>query len=162
MDRNRRKLLQGSAAVPLILTVRPAAATARTSLSCIDKDRYKPPPHEILKKYEDEWLRKKYVPVYRLTKWNDTRKKWETLEDRRFICGTDGATYWELDRSAPYSGPATMTSMRRGTNIKETQLEVRNALMYVNDHGETGWGWDTKGGYHCSKSCWTSMKPTGY
>jgi len=162
MDRNRRKLLQGSAAVPLILTVRPAAATARTSLSCVDKDKQKPKPHEVLHKYEDEWMRKKYVPIYRLAKWDDKKKKWETLEDRRFICGTDGATYWELDRYNPYSGPATQTSMRRGHNLKETKLEERHALMYVNEYGETGFGWDTKGGYHCSKSCWSSMKPKGY
>lgn len=163
MEANRRKLVLGSAAVPLILTVRPAAGHARTSLTCREKDKHKPRPHDILRKHEDEWMRKKNVAIYRLAKWDDKKKKWETLEDRRFICGTDAHTYWELDRYNPYSGQATITSMRRGHAIKETKLEERHALAYMDEYGEMrGYGWEPKGGAHCSKSCWHSLKPKGY
>lgn len=160
MDSNRRKLVLGSTAVPLILTVRPAAATARTSLTCLDKARNKPKPHYILHNHEDEWLRKR-VDVWRLAKWNG--KKWETLANRRFIRSTDGYTYWELDRDQPYSAQALPTSMRRGPDIKETKLEERRALAYISDDGEMrGYGWEPKGGTHCLKSCWSSLKPHGY
>jgi hypothetical protein len=151
MDLNRRKLLQGSAAVPLILTVRPAAATARRSLSCMDQDAKREKPQHILKSagHPDEWDEKK--------------KKWDTLEHRRFISGFDGHSYWELDKHNPYSAPAVLTSMTRGTGIKETKLEERLALAYFGPTGELrSYGWETGGGTHCTKSCWTSVAPKAY
>jgi hypothetical protein len=158
MNNDRRKLLIGSAGVPLILTVRPALGQARRSLTCVDKMN-KDKPYKILHEYEDEWMRKK-VDVYRLEKWDDQKKKWETLENRKFILGTDGSTYWELDRHNPYAGPASATFMKRGSGIKETRLESRNALAYMGDKEVRGWGWEEKGGKHCAKSCWMSMNAT--
>jgi len=165
MDNDRRKLVLGSAAVPLILTVRPAAANAKTSIAaCMDKDALKKKPHHVLasKGYPDEWMRK-HVDVYRLAKWDEQKKKWDTLEDRRFICGADGSTYWELDKYSPYTAPAKPTSMKRGHGIKETKLEERLALAYFEKDGKlSGYAWEPKGGNHCTKSCWTSMVPKGY
>ncbi|MGH7342355.1 MAG: hypothetical protein ACREKH_17860 [Candidatus Rokuibacteriota bacterium] len=158
MDNDRRKLIIGSASLPLILTVRPALGHARTSLSCREKDERKDKPYKILNDHEDEWMRKK-VDVYRLAKWDDKDKKWKTLENRKFIGGTDGVTYWELDHNNPYSGQAWATSMRRGNDIKETKLEQRHALAYMGDDDMRGYGWEPKGGKHCSRSCWMSMKP---
>ncbi len=159
MDNDRRKLIVGSASLPLILTVRPALGQARTSLSCLDKDWQKETPYKILHEYEDEWLRKK-VDVYELARWDDKQKKWETLENRKFILGTDDSTYWELDRYNPYAGQAVATPMKRGPAIKETKLESRNALAYVGDDGIRGYAWEPKGGQVCTRSCWTSMMPT--
>jgi hypothetical protein len=164
MDVNRRKLLQGSAAVPLILTVRPAAAHARASLSCMDKDTKREKPYSILKSSgsPDEWMRKK-IGVYQLAVWDEHKKKWETLENRRFIHGVDGDSYWELDRHSPHSAPALRTSMTRGTGIQETKLEERMALAYFGDDGDLrGYGWEDHGGKHCTTSCWNSLKPRGY
>jgi hypothetical protein len=155
MDNDRRKLIVGSASLPLILTVRPALGHARRSLTCKDKmDTEK--PYKILHEYEDEWMRKK-VDVYRLAKWDDKKKKWETIENRKYILGTDGHTYWELNPQSPWSGQAWATSMKRGNGIKETKLESRNALAYMGDQDMKGWGWEEKGGKHCMKSCWMSM-----
>jgi hypothetical protein len=165
MDNDRRKLLLGSAAVPLILTVRPAAAHANKSIAvCMEKDRNKPKPHRILesKDHPDQWMRKR-VDVYELARWDNDKKKWKTLEDRRFIHGTDGQTYWELDRYNPYTADARPTSMRRGHSITERKLDERLALAYLDHDGEvTGYGWEPKGGYHCTKSCWQSLKPKHY
>ena len=162
MDNHRRKLVLGSAAVPLILTVRPAAATARTSIAtCIDKDAKKKKPHYVLENpgNPDQWMRK-VVDVYRLDVWDEGQKKWKKLDDRKFICGVDSKTYWELDRYSPYTAPAWATSMKRGTGIKETKLEQRLALAFMENDGKVvGYGWEPKGGKHCTKSCWSSMLP---
>jgi hypothetical protein len=159
MNNDRRKLLIGSAGVPLILTVRPALGQARTSLSCLERAWQQGAPYKVLHEYEDEWLRKK-VEVYRLETWDDEKKKWQTLENRKFILGTDDSTYWELDRHNPYAGQALATPLKRGGGVKETRLESRNALVYVGDDGIRGYAWEPKGGQACTRSCWTSMMPT--
>ena len=168
MDNDRRKLLLGSAAAPLILTVRPAAAHARTSIAmCMDKDAKKAKPHEILASHghADHWMRKS-VDIYRLSVWDEHKRKWNTLDNRRFMCGVDGQTYWELDRNAPYSAPARPTSMRRGHGVQEVRIDQRMALAYLEYDGNfakvVGYGWEPKGGKHYTKSCWHSIKPKGW
>jgi hypothetical protein len=159
MDNDRRKLIVGSASLPLILTIRPALGQARTSLSCLDKVWQQDTPYRILYEYEDEWLRKT-LDIFQLETWDEQTKKWTVLENRKFIVGTDGATYWELDRNNPNAGQALATSFRRGGGVKETRLVSRNALVYVGDDGIRGYGWEPNGGQACTRSCWTSMMPT--
>jgi hypothetical protein len=169
MNPDRRKLLLGSAAVPLVLTVRPAAAHAKKSIGCLsdDKPDYKK-PHEILKSHDDGYMRK-WVAVYALEveEYDDVKKKhawklqtWDAHDKKKFICGTDD-TYWLLDKHAPYHADATKTQLKKGYGVKEIKLEDKQALAYFksDDHHEIGYGWEKKGGKHYTKSCWNSIKP---
>jgi hypothetical protein len=160
MENNRRKLVLGSAAVPLVLTVRPAGAHAKKSIACIADGKMKDKPHEILKTHDDEYMRK-WIDVYALEVYDDKDKKWKKLKDKKFICGVDGHTYWELDKRDPYSAEARKTDMKRGPGIKEVKLEKKRALTFYryDDGHETGYAWEPKGGKHSTKSCWNSIKP---
>lgn len=163
MDTNRRKLLKGSAAAPLILTVRPAAATARTSLAvCIERDATRRRPDQILasNSHADEWMRAK-VDILELTVWDSDKKKWVELEDRRFFLGFDKTTYWQLDRHDPYRAPASPSRYHKGTSVREEKKGERHALVYVNNEGRVvGTAWEKRGGTHCTQSCWASVIPT--
>jgi hypothetical protein len=161
MTIDRRKVILGSGAVPLILTVRPAAAQARSSYSCIERDARRSKPYNVLASAgePDEWLRVR-ADVFQLTIRDQERNEWKTLENRQFILGADRSTYWELDRLQPFSAPAHPTAMNRGTGIKETKMSERLALAYLGPEGEIrGYGWEPRGGTHCTKSCWASFAP---
>jgi hypothetical protein len=171
MDKNRRKLVLGSAAVPLVLTVRPAAAHAKQSIACIAEGKGYDKPHEILKTHDDGHMRK-WVAVYALEveEYDEVKKKkvwklqkWNSEHKKKFICGTDD-TYWVLDKDDPYHAEAKKTSMKKGYGVKEIKLEDKQALAYYSsdNYHETGYGWETKGGKHYKKSCWNSIKPKGY
>ena len=161
MDTDRRKLVLGSAAVPVLLTVRPAAAQARTSIGvCLQRDARREKPRQILAIGQpDEWLRIR-LNVYRLAVLDEAKKEWKTLENRKFILGVDRSSYWELDRLLPDVAPAAPTTMIRGIGIRETKIDERFALAYVGQQGEIlGYGWEPRGGTHCTTSCWTSVAP---
>lgn len=162
MDTDRRKLVLGSAAVPLILTVRPAAARARTSIgACLERDARRGKPNDVLASpgQPDEWMRVR-ADVFQLAIWDEQKREWKALENRRFMLGFDRSTYWELDRYSPYSAPATPTSMNKGTGVKETKIDERLALAYLGPEGEVrGYGWEPRGGTHCTQSCWASIAP---
>ncbi|MGH6689678.1 MAG: hypothetical protein ACREF4_03240 [Gammaproteobacteria bacterium] len=172
MDNNRRKLILGSAAVPLVLTVRPAAATAKKSIACIADGKYDDKkPWEILKKDDDGYMRK-WVAVcwLEVEEYDDAKKKnvwklqtWNSQNKKKFICGTDQC-YWLLDKDDPYHAQATKTSFKKGYGVKETKFEDKQALAYYSSdsYHETGYGWEPKGGKHYKKSCWSSIKPKGY
>ena len=162
MDIDRRKLVLGSAAVPLILTVRPAAAYARTSIgACLERDARRDKPYDVLANpgQPDEWMRIR-ADVFRLAVWDEHKREWKTLENRQFILGFDRSTYWELDRHRPYSAPASPSSMSKGMGVKESKIDERLALAYLGPEGEVrGYGWEARGGTHCTKSCWASLAP---
>ena len=164
MDNNRRKLVLGSAAVPLVLTVRPAAATAKKSIACIADGKQPDKPYEILKTSDDGYMRK-WVAVYSLEVYDYDDKKWKlqswnSQNKKKYICGTDDS-YWALDKDSPYHAQATKTSLKKGYGVKEIKLEDKQALgFYSSDsYHETGYGWETKGGTYYKKSCWNSIKP---
>src|SRR5262245_27753062 len=119
MDTDRRKLVLGSAAVPLVLTVRPAAAQARTSIgACLARDARRERQLEVLASGEpDEWMRYR-LDEFELAVWDETKKDWQTLENRRFILGVDKHTYWELDHLLPEIAPAIPTSMIQGLGVR--------------------------------------------
>jgi hypothetical protein len=163
MDNSRRKLVLGSAAVPLVLTVRPAGAHAKRSIACIaDGKLDHKPPHDRLKDHEDETMRK-WIDVYSLEveKWDHDKKKmvWKKLE-HKYICGTDH-TYWKLDKDHPYTRDAVKTEMKRGLGVKEVKIDRKAAVKFYrrDDFEETGYAWETHGGMHLKKSCWNSIKP---
>jgi hypothetical protein len=169
MDNNRRKLVLGSAAVPLVLTVRPAAAHAKKSIACEGKVTDK--PYEILKTNDDNHMRKWVVVCALEVKEYDQEKKkdvwkaqlWNSHDKKKFICGTDDS-YWVLDKDNPYHAQAQKTSLKKGYGVKEIKLEEKQALAYYSSdsYHETGYGWEPKGGKHYTKSCWNSIKPKGY
>jgi hypothetical protein len=164
MSNARRKLLQGTAAAPLILTVRPAAATARSSLvACIERDAKRKPEYIMASNASrDDWMRTK-VDILELTIWDSDKKKWVELKDRKFFLGFDKTTYWECDRNDPWRSPAAPSSYRKGINVREEKKGDRDAIVYVSqsDGRVVGMGWEKNGGYHCTRSCWTSLVPKG-
>jgi len=164
MRNTRRKLLQGTAAAPLILTVRPAAATARSSLvGCFDRDEKRTVDWVMQSSaYPDDWMRTK-VDILELTIWDSDKKKWTQLTDRKFFVGFDKTTYWECDPRDPWRSPASPSIYRKGTDVKEEKKSERDAIVYVSspDGHVVGMGWEKNGGSQCTKSCWTSLVPKG-
>jgi len=161
MQEIRRKLLKGSAAVPLILTVRQASAHARTSLAaCLDKE-VKRKPSEVFthSPHADEWLRAK-IDVVELSFWDEHKRKWVDIEDRRFYLGFDKSTYWQLDRHDPYRAPASPSKYRKGQVVREKKKGELHPLVSVRENGQVvGMAWEKHGGMHLSKSCWASIIP---
>jgi hypothetical protein len=161
MENLRRKLLKSSAALPVILTVRQASGNAKTSLvQCLEADAKKK-PHEVFAydSYTDEFMRAK-KDILELEYWDDGKKKWVEIKDRRFYLGMDNSTYWELDRDDPYRAPAKPSSHRKGYGVREKKKGERHTLVYVKDDGHVvGEAWEKHGGNHCSKSCWASLVP---
>jgi hypothetical protein len=162
MDTDRRKLVLGSAAVPLILTVSPAVAQTRTSFgACLERDARRQKPNQVLASPgdPDEWMRIR-VDLFQLAVWDEPKREWRTLENRQFMVGVDRSTYWELDHFRPDVAPASPTAMTKGIGIRETKIGERFALAYVGREGELlGYGWEPQGGTHCTRSCWTSVAP---
>jgi hypothetical protein len=161
MDSDRRKLVLGSAAAPLVLTVRPAAAQARTSIgACLERDARRERPLEVLASGEpDEWMRIR-LDEFELEVQDEAKGVWKKLENRRFILGVDQHTYWELDHLLPEIAPAIPTSMTQGPGVREMRVGERLALAYVGRDGEVvGYGWEPQGGTHCTTSCWASVVP---
>jgi hypothetical protein len=161
MEDLRRKLLKTSAGLPLVLTVRQASGWARTSLvQCLERDA-KRRPREVLSHnpHADELMRAR-MDILELSYWDDHKKKWVELEDRRFYLGMDKSTYWELDRHDPYRAPARPSKYRRGHGIREKRKGERYALVYVKEDGRVvGVAWEKHGGSHSTKSCWASLVP---
>jgi hypothetical protein len=166
MDNNRRKLVLGSAAVPLVLTVRPAAAHAKKSIACIADGKEPDKPWHILKTGDDGFMRKWVVVCNLEVKDGNTWKlqKWSQNKKKEYICGTNG-WYWLLDKDDPYHAPAGKSEFQKdGWGIKEIKVADMQALAYYSSESfhETGWGWETKGGKYYKTSCWNSIKPKGW
>jgi hypothetical protein len=165
MQDTRRKLLQGSAALPLVLTVRPASGRATTSLaSCLQRDADRRPEYILASNaHSDDWMRAK-VDILELSVYDTDTRKWVELKDRKFFLGFDRATYWECDRNDPWRSPASPSNLRKGVNVKEEKKGQRNAIVYVSnpDGRVVGMAWEKHGGYHTTRSCWTSLVPKGH
>ena len=166
MQNLRRKLLLGSAAAPLILTVRQASAHAKASnMACLGKDghgnNYNHKPDDILASnpHADEWMRAK-CDVVELTVWDHDKKKWLGLKDDRFFLGFDKSTYWKLDKHAPYSAPASASKYKKGHGVQEHKKGEVYPVVYAKDDGDiVGMAWETHGGKNFTKSCWMSAFP---
>ncbi len=160
MQNTRRKLLKGSAAAPLIFTVQPAAATARTSIACMSHDQQKPMPGDVLAPSgsADQWLRKN-IHLHQLTISDNGKPLF--LKDRYFVRSWDNSSYWELKPGNPFGAMPAPSPYRFG-QVTESSYGERMALIQVDDKGNPiGWLWEPKGGQKCTKSCWTSIKAAG-
>ena len=137
---NRRKLLQGSLAAPLVLTVSSASASAVTSFTQCIENVAGNQPNEALNfvKSKDEWFRCP-VTVYTYTKGDQTVKLYK-----------DGATYRKIENGQAF----TLTSYWTKTEEK-TWLR----LVYFGEDGSfKGAGWEKHtGGLAVPVSCGTSF-----
>jgi len=162
MEKLRRKLVLGSAAAPLVLTIRQASAHAKTSaMACLGKNGYGHKPDHILVSdpHADEWVRAK-CDLLELTVWDHDKKKWVELKDRKFFLGFDKSTYWQLDKHNPYTAPASASSYRKGTGVQEKKKGEVHPVVYMHDDGRVvGMAWETHGGKPSTNSCWASAFP---
>ncbi len=157
----RRNLLKSAAGLPLVLTVRPASAQAKTSLAaCLHRDE----KHRVREVFTrdpqaDEWLRAK-LDMVELSYWDEDKRKWVDIEDRRFYLGFDKSTYWQLDRHDPYRAPASPSKYRKGHGVREKKKGELHPVVSVREDGQVvGVAWEKHGGRHISKSCWASLIP---
>jgi hypothetical protein len=157
---DRRKLLQGSVAAPLVLTVSPALGVARTTfMSCAQKGAGQPtgvvaPLAEVP---ADEWLRVD-LDVFQI---HLTNAKGELVaQPGKYFVGPDRVTMFRLADVRPDSVPATpVQSFNAYTmGLQRRVVERRRALAYVDEEGEVvGFAWQPAGGMHMTASCHASV-----
>jgi hypothetical protein len=157
----RRRLLKGSLAAPLVMTVAPSTYAAQSSFTaCLARGAGDTKPSLILAAYErsDEWLRVP-VEIYKVFVLN---KKGEPVEqDGTYFLGPDKLTFFKLDKRRPESEePKQITEFNALTpGLTKTLAGQRYALAYVTDRGSVvGFAWQSNGGTHCRHSCWASVK----
>jgi hypothetical protein len=157
MKLDRRRLLKGSLAAPLVLTVRPASAHAVTSATaCLKRCEViaheKRPPKMSSALRSDEWLRVE-CDICRIAPSHG-----KPFHDGKYFLGFDGHTYWRVDDKNPYYAPATPTSHSKGSCYAEKTGQKMYGIGYF-DHTGTlkGFAWDNKwGGSPVTWSCYTS------
>lgn len=156
----RRRLLAGSLSAPLALTVTSAMGASRTTFSaCLDNARLQPKPDRMMlnSSNSDDWLRVR-VTVYEIS-LRDGNGRY-VVEPGKYFYSQNGVTVYRLNDKNPESGPATRVTKFDGhfPGLKRRVLERRDALAYTDDQGKiVGYGWESNGGAHCKKSCFTSV-----
>src|SRR5262245_28839919 len=167
MKEARRKLLKGSAAAPLLLTVQPAGAQAlamaRGSIGlCVRRDQERsqqsPKPAELTGMQTDEWLRTQ-VDVCELYEQKDA-KGLDRIDGNYFL-GADRTYYWKIDDKVALSSQlASRSDYTVNKVVARKTGQVKQALVYLGPDGvPVGYAWEKNGGYPISRSCWHSFKP---
>ncbi len=157
MKLDRRRLLKGSLAAPLVLTVRPASAHAVTSATaclkrCEITAHEKRPPKMSAALRSDEWLRIE-IDECRLAP-----AAGKDYYSGKYFLGFDKHTYWRLDNRNPYYMPAVESHHTKGSCYAEKTGKKLYGIGYF-DHTGTlkGFAWDNKwGGSPATWSCYTS------
>jgi hypothetical protein len=158
MKLDRRRLLKGSLAAPLVLTVRPASATAVVSATaCLKRCEIlaheKRPPKMSSALHSDEWMRIE-CHVCRLAP-----SFGKPYYSGKYFLGFDGETYWRLDDRDPYYYPAQPTSHTKGSCYEEkTGVKMYGIGYFDSTCVLKGFAWDNK--WSCSPvtwSCYTSV-----
>lgn len=158
MKIDRRRLLKGSLAAPVVLTVRPASATAAASATgCLKvcqanaEGRNIAPMSAVAR--SDEWMRVE-VETYRLAP-----AVGKDFYGGKYFLGFDRQTYWRLDDSNPYYGPAKPTQHTKGSCYSEKTGQKMYGVGYVGPTGEIkGFAWEGKSyGSPATWSCYTSV-----
>jgi hypothetical protein len=154
MKIDRRRLLKGSLAAPVVLTVRPASAQAQGSaVACLTRSeaaaRSDPPDRFVHSARRDEWMRVE-IELSRLAPSHG-----KEFYGGKYFLGFDKHTYWRLDDRRPYDGPATVSDHTRGSCYEQKTGERLYALAFVDQYGNvTGFGWDrTQLGAPATTSC---------
>jgi hypothetical protein len=153
MKMDRRRLLKGSLAAPVVLTVRPASATAITSATaclkrCEAKAHETRPPKMSPELHSDNWMRVE-LHLYKLA---PSMK--EKPYKGSFFLGHDKHTFWRLDERDPYVAPAEMTNHTKGSCHYEQTGKRMYAIAYVDEKGTIqGYAWENK--WHASPATWS-------
>jgi len=161
MKSARRRILQGSAAVPVLFTMRTASATALGSaVACMKKDAVRaespPKPPEIYKLNNDGWVRVR-LDLCELSVYQGNKPV--TLDGRYFL-GVDNTTYWKLVEQYGASDTAVMSPYTVNSCSARRLGEFRYALAYVDNLGNrVGYALQKNGGQAITGSCWASIRP---
>ena len=157
MKPDRRRLLKGSLAVPVVLTVRPASATAFTSATaclnrCDIRAQETRPPKMSSALRNDEWLR------IEIDEWRLAPSMGRSFYEGKYFLGFDKTTYWRLDDRNPYYYPARPSNHTKGSCHAEKTGRKLYPIAYVDQSGTVkGFAWDNNwGGKHATWSCYTS------
>ena len=157
MKIDRRRLLKGSLAAPLVLTVRPASATAVTSATaclnrCATQAAETKPPKMSQTLYSDQWMRVG-LEVCRLAP-----SMGKEFYSGKYFLGFDKYTYWRLDDSNPYYAPAQPSSYTKGSCYVEKTGQMMYGIAYVDQTGTLkGFAWENMSyGSPATWSCYTS------
>lgn len=163
MKIDRRRLLKGSLAVPVVLTVRPASATAITSATaCMDrcdKVAKETNPQKIADAlHKDEWMRVEF-DVCRVSPGAG-----KSFYSGKYYLGFDKYTYWRLDDRNPYYMPAVESEYNKGSCYAEKTGQKMYGMAYVDKTGVIkGFAWENKwGGSPATWSCYTSAAGLKY
>src|SRR5262245_54460778 len=163
MKLDRRKLLKGSLAVPVVLTVRPASATAITSATackdrCETRAQEQKPPKMSSDMHSDEWMRCE-VEVCRLSS-----SIGKPYYDGKYFLGFDKVTYWRLDDRNPYYYPAQPTNYSKGSCYAENTGQKMYGIVYVGSTWDiNGFAWENKSyGSPTTWSCYASAAGMKY
>jgi hypothetical protein len=153
MKIDRRRLLKGSLAAPVVLTVRPASATALVSATacfkrCEEIAHHKRPPELSYAMYSDEWMR------VELDECRLSPSIGKGFYNGKYFLGFDQHTYWRLDDRDPYHAPAQPSDHTKGSCYAERTGQKMFAIAYVDHVGEIkGYAWENK--WHGSPATWS-------
>jgi hypothetical protein len=157
MKIDRRRLLKGSLAAPVVLTVRPASATALTSATaclhrCEVAAQEKRPPKMSSAAHSDEWMRVE-VEECRLAP-----AAGKDFYNGKYFLGFDKHTYWRLDDRSPYAWPARPSSYTKGSCYAEKTGVRMHGIAYIDRSGKVaGFAWENQNhGSPVTWSCYTS------
>lgn len=160
MKSARRRVLKGTAAVPLLFTMRPASAHALGSVvSCLKKDAIKSggdsKPHEVAKTNLDGWVRVR-CDLFEVSVYSGHKLK---KLDGKYFLGADKVRYWKL---AGHFGRETCSASEHTIHSCSARKtgEFRYMLAYVDQTGnQTGYAPQANGGHPVTGSCWSSIRP---
>lgn len=160
-DQTRRRVLAGSLAAPMVMTVSSAAATTRTTFTaCLDNARLQPLPNQIMAggiSEPDEWLRVQ-VNIYEVGFFDKNGQL--KIKPGRYFIGPDKVTFHKLnDVDAGRNAAVPVRRFNANTPGLHKRVTAKQyALAYANSEGEiVGFGWEQNGGAHCKKSCFASV-----
>jgi hypothetical protein len=153
MKIDRRRLLKGSLAAPVVLTVRPASAHAITSATaclkrCETVAKEKNPPKISQALRSDEWMRVEF-DVCRVAP--SVGKNWHS---GKYFLGFDKHTYWRLDDRNPYYMPAVASQYTKSNCYAEKTGQKMYGMAYMDEIGTLkGFAWDNK--WHAKPATWS-------
>lgn len=157
----RRRLVQGSLAAPLVMTVTSAAGAARTTFTaCLDNAKMQPLPRRVMAQQRhgtDDWLRVQ-VDVYEVSLPGGDGQL--IKQPGKYFVGPDKTTMFRLSDHLSESAPATPVHQFNANTlgVNRQLVEKRYALAFADDKGKiVGFGWQGNGGAHCKKSCFSSV-----
>ena len=173
----RRKLIQGSLAAPLVLTVGRAGATSRTTFSaCLTDSEHLPEPEHLVEE-PDEVFRISRDVFERRRRDDESGHKESGKSNGRgpeeqgpkesndqFIFGWDNETLYRIDGShlVPHHVDLSHASFGRSLEdeFRRTGKKV-DILAYLDDNGEvTGLAPERNGGQWTTKRCYASIVGT--